>query len=157
MSCLKIAQQQCELIYLREAWRGQHFFHAFEKSLSGRKWTSRNCCIMCTWVGIVSVCELCVSVCVCVTVLQDLCEVVGSVVRNGPIGQRLQEAQHWHGLWVLGALDLLMLTDDDRRTHFSGSLGRKHIRHQVKFTIGRQQVPANTGRSVTDRENTPFQ
>lgn len=58
MSCLNIAQQQCELVYLWQPWRGQHFFHTFEKSLGGRKWTSRNCCIICTWVGIVSLCEL---------------------------------------------------------------------------------------------------
>lgn len=42
----------------------------------------------------------------------DLCEVVGSVMRNGPVRQLLQEAKHWHGLWVLGALDLLEGTDD---------------------------------------------
>ncbi len=58
MSCLNIAQQQGELIYLWQPRRGQYFFHTFEKSLGGRKWTSRNCCIICTWVGIVSVCEL---------------------------------------------------------------------------------------------------
>lgn len=81
----------------------------------------------------------------CRTVLQDLREVVGSVVRNGPIGQRLQEAQHWHGLRVLGALDLLALTDDDRRTHFSGSLGRQHIRRQMKFTMRRLPLPTHTG------------
>lgn len=54
VSYLNIAQQQRELIYLWQPWRGQHFFHTFEKSLGGRKWTSRNCCIICTWVGIAS-------------------------------------------------------------------------------------------------------
>lgn len=72
MSCLKVAQQQCELIYLWQARRGQHFFHTFEKNLGGRKRTSRNCCIICTWVGIVSVCE-CVSMCVCVGVYVFYC------------------------------------------------------------------------------------
>lgn len=53
--------------------------------------------------------------CLCVFVglhVWDLCEVVGSVMRNGPIGQLLQEAEHWHGPWILGALDLLEGTDD---------------------------------------------
>ena len=93
-------------------------------------------------------------VCVCVLVLQlcvrNLCEIVGSVVRNGPIGQPLQEAQHWHRLRVLGALDLLTLADDDRRTHFSGSLGKQ--RASIKVTIRRQPVPTYTGCLVTDWE-----
>lgn len=37
MPCLNIAQQLCELIYLWQPRRGQHFFHTFEKSLDGRK------------------------------------------------------------------------------------------------------------------------
>lgn len=57
----KVAQLQYELIYLCQAWRGQHFFHTFEKSLGGRKRTSRNCCIIFTWVGIMC---LCVYICV---------------------------------------------------------------------------------------------
>lgn len=159
MSSLNIAQQQCELIYLWQPRRGQHFFHTFEKSLGGRKWTSRNCCIICTWVGI-CVCVrtgpesvTCVrAVHVCGT---DLCEVAGTVVSNGPIGQRLQEAQHWHGIRVLGGLDLLSLTADNRRTHFSGSLGKQHIRHQMTVTIRRNfpkrhGVPAYTGCLLTD-------
>lgn len=99
-----------------------------------------------------SVCELVLQVCVCVcvrmcwTVLQDLSEVVGSVVRNGPVGQRLKEAQHWHGLRLLGALDLLTLTADDRSAHFCGSLGRQHI----GLTIRRQQVPTYTGCLVSE-------
>lgn len=103
---------------------------------------------VCVWTGFASV--TCVCVFVRWTVLQDLREVVGSVVRNGPIGQRLQEAQHWHGLRVLGALDLLMLAADDRRTNFNGSLGRQHMRHQMRFTIRRSfpkehGVPTYTG------------
>ena len=97
------------------------------------------------------VCNVCVCVRVCVFLLQDLREVVGSVVRNGLIGQRLQDAQHWHGLRVLGALDLLVLTDDDGRTHFSGSLWRQHISHQMKLTIRRQRGPTHTGCLVADR------
>ena len=62
----------------------------------------------------------------------DLREVVGSVVRNGPVGQHLQEAQHWHRVRIRGALGLLPLTADDRRTHCSGSLGTQHIRHLMK-------------------------
>lgn len=50
----KVAQLHGKLIYLWQAWRGQHFFHTFEKSLRGRKRTSRNCCI--TRVGILFVC-----------------------------------------------------------------------------------------------------
>lgn len=36
-SCSDIAQQQYEPIYLWQSWRGQHFFHTFEKSLCGNK------------------------------------------------------------------------------------------------------------------------
>lgn len=57
------------------------------------------------------------------TALPDLCEVVGSVMRNGPIGQFLYEVQQW----ILGALDLLRGMADDRRTHFRGRLGRQQI------------------------------
>lgn len=62
MSSLKIAQQECELIYLWQPWRGQHFFHTFEKSLGGRKmdimellhhyahgWALRLCVNPCVW------------------------------------------------------------------------------------------------------------
>lgn len=41
----KVAQLRHKLIYLWQAWRRQHFFHTFEKSLGGRKRTWRNCCI----------------------------------------------------------------------------------------------------------------
>ena len=156
MSCLNIAQHQRKLNYLWQAWRGQNFFHTFEKSLCGRKWPSWNCCIIVHMGGhFVCVCVcVCVRMCVCALVLQlcmcDLCEIVGSGVRNGPIGQPLQEAQHWHRLWVLGALDVLVLADDDRRTHFSGSLGKQQASNKV--TIGRQRVPTYTGCLVTDLE-----
>lgn len=65
--------------------------------------------------------------CICIkyayqTVLQDLCEVNGSVVRNGPVSQRLQDAQHWHGQQFLEDLELLLLTVGGRNTHFSRSL-----------------------------------
>lgn len=53
--------------------------------------------------------------------MRDLCEVVSSVVRNGPIGQSVQEAQHRHGVLVTGVLDLLVLTTD-HRTLFGDSL-----------------------------------
>lgn len=66
--------------------------------------------------------------CVCVwngfrncNVLQDLCEVVGSVVRNCPIGQCFEEVQHWNGV-LAGALGHLSMPVDYRWTHFRGSL-----------------------------------
>lgn len=75
----------------------------------------------------------------CQTVLQDLCEVNGSVVRNGRIGQLLQDwGDRRRGHQFLEDLDLLMLIADGRYTHFSGSLGRQHIRNQMKFTIRRK-------------------
>lgn len=66
---------------------------------------------------------LCVCVYICVGP-RYLCEVVGRVMRNGPIGQFLQKVQHW----VRGASDLFRGMADDRRTHFSGRLGRQQIR-----------------------------
>ena len=88
---------------------------------------------ICVLTGFASVTLVCIHV--CGILLQDLCEVVGSIVRNGPIGHLLQETQNWHGLQVLGDLGLLAPTADDRRTQFSGSLGRQHIRHHIKFPI----------------------
>lgn len=86
-----------KLIYLWQAWRGQHFFHTFEKSLEG--WKKKDMTEL-----------LHHTLCLCVFVglyVRDLCDVVGSVMRNGPIGQPLQEAEHWHWPWALRTLDLL--------------------------------------------------
>lgn len=80
---------------------------------------------------------LCVCACVCWIVLQDLCEVVGSVVRNGPVGQPLKEAQHRQGLWTPRALVLLPPAADHRRTHFRGALQRQRLGRQIKFTTTR--------------------
>lgn len=101
---------------------------------------------VCVWTGLTHV---------CVCAPRNLCEVVGSVVRNGPIGQRLQETQHWHGRRILGVLDLLVLTDDDRRTHFCGSLRRQHMEHQMKVTI--RSSNTHTGCLAWLRETLFFQ
>lgn len=74
------------------------------------------------WTGIAN------AMCMCIkyayqTVLQDLCEVNGSVVRNGPVSQRVQDTQHGIGQDFLEDLEVLLLTVGGRNIHCSGSLG----------------------------------
>lgn len=80
--------------------------------------------------------------------LQDLREVVGSVVGNGPIWHPFQKTQHWHCSRILGASTLCTLTGVCRGTHLSGSLERKHKKLHVKFTPRRHCGPTHTGCSV---------
>lgn len=77
--------------------------------------------------------------CVCVTLLQDLCEIVGGVVRNGLVGQLRQEAQH--RLRVLGGEDLPRLAGDPRRTHLCGSLEKHHMIQHTKLRVRGPPAP----------------
>lgn len=95
---------------------------------------------------------------VCCNVLQDLCEVVGGAVRNGLIGQSREEIQNWLGVQAPRTLGSFTVTAEDRRSHCCGSLGRQHIKPQMKFTIRRDipeehRVRTQTGCLVTDGWN----
>lgn len=106
---LKVAQQLCELIYLWQAWRGQHFFHTFEKSLSGRKWTSQKCCIICTWVGIV--CVFCVHVCICVGLCAKTCVRLLAVLWGiAWLGSSFRKPNTGTGSWELGTSSGWLMT-----------------------------------------------
>ena len=126
----EVAQEQRELIYLRCDWRGQHFFHTSEKGLGLGKGDS---------LRLVFHGHMFLGVCVCVTLRQDLCEIVGGVVGNSLVGQLRQEAQH--RLRVPGAQDLLRLTGEPRRTRPCGALEKHGILAQMKVCVGGPRAP----------------
>lgn len=105
MSWLDTAQQQNNLIYLWQSRRGQYFFHTFEKSLGGRKWTSHtveSCAhgwALCLCVNWFWNCNVRVAMCskTCVRLLAVLWGMVllGSASRKSSIGLVSRSCELW--------------------------------------------------------------
>lgn len=131
MSCLNIAQQQCELIYLWKPWRGQHFFHTFEKSLGGRNGHHRTVASYAHgWALCLCVNWFCKCVCVYVCVCVGLCSktwvrllavlwgmvLLGSALRKPNTGMGCGSWELWtSSRWLLttGALTSVALWGDN--------------------------------------------
>jgi hypothetical protein len=83
-------------------------------------------------------------------VFLHLCEVVGSVVGDGLVGQaewqRLQEAKHGHV--VLRAVDLLTQLVDDRIGHICDSLREQNTRHYSPQKLSKDQNGTNIDRNT---------